>query len=116
MARPPIQTLNPRQIPAQVSHFEEFAARMRDAGQPELAIRNLQIYYDQLLPGATGFIDHHEARPALGIPDYEELADRYATAGEEALAPHGSAQAQRRPGHQHGHEWPQVAAARQGWA
>lgn len=85
MARPSIETLNPRQISAQSSYFNEFEVRMRVAGQPELAIRNLEHYYNQLLSGATGYIDHHEARPVLGIPDYEELPDRYMTIGEEAL-------------------------------
>jgi UTP--glucose-1-phosphate uridylyltransferase len=74
-----------RQLTARPSYFEQFAAKMRAAGQPELAIDIFHFYYDRLLAGATGYIDRREALPVRALPSYEELSKRYETAGADAL-------------------------------
>ncbi len=74
-----------RQLTARPSYFGQFEAKMRAAGQPELAIDIFHSYYDQLLAGATGYIDRREALPVRALPSYEELSKRYETAGAEAL-------------------------------
>ena len=74
-----------RQLTARPSYFGQFEAKMRAAGQPELAIDIFHFYYDQLLAGATGYIDRREALPVRALPSYEELSKRYETAGAEAL-------------------------------
>lgn len=74
-----------RQLTARPSHFDLFAAKMQAAGQPQLAIDIFRRYYDQLLAGATGYIDRHEALPVRALPSYEHLSDRYEAAGAAAL-------------------------------
>jgi UTP--glucose-1-phosphate uridylyltransferase len=66
-------------------HFELFAAKMRDANVPELAIRIFQHYYHQLRDGATGFIASDEAGPITKVPDFEELNQRHTQLGVAAL-------------------------------
>ncbi|HXF63464.1 MAG TPA: UTP--glucose-1-phosphate uridylyltransferase [Caldilineaceae bacterium] len=63
-----------------------FAKKMQAAGLPALAIRIFEHYYNRLLEGATGYIDSREAGPVNGLPDYDDLGDRYDQVGREALA------------------------------
>lgn len=73
-------------ISARASHFHLFAAKMRAAQLPDLAIRIFEQHYNMLLAGATGFIDHHEAGLVGQLPDYMDLDRAYETAGQAALA------------------------------
>jgi len=67
------------------SAFAPFAALMRAAGQPELAIRTFAHYHAQLLAGATGLVAEEAITPAADLPDAEVLGDTYAERGREAL-------------------------------
>jgi UTP--glucose-1-phosphate uridylyltransferase len=49
-------------------------------------IRIFGHYYNLLLAGATGYIDHREAGPVESLPDYASLGDGCAAAGQAALA------------------------------
>jgi UTP--glucose-1-phosphate uridylyltransferase len=66
--------------------FAAFAAKMQQAGLSDLAIQFFHHYYDQLVAGATGFIDSTSAGPVESLPDYEQLSAEQVTAGEAALA------------------------------
>lgn len=65
--------------------FASFAQKMREAGQPEMAIRAFSHYYAQLTEGATGYISSREAQPVASLPVVEELT-AYTDAGKAALA------------------------------
>lgn len=73
-------------ISARTSYFNQFADKMRAAALPDLAIRIFEQHYNQLLAGATGYIDRHEAGAAGQIPDYQDLDADYEAAGQAALA------------------------------
>ncbi len=53
--------------------FEEFAARMRQAGSSEAAIRSFQNNYECLLAGHTGLIPEKEILPVAELPRFENL-------------------------------------------
>ena len=65
--------------------FAPFAEKMRNAGQPEAAIKAFAHYYTQLVQGATGYIDARAAQPVDTLPVHAELAS-YAQQGAAALA------------------------------
>lgn len=65
--------------------FIPFAEKMREAGQPEIAIRAFRHYYAQLAEGATGYISSREAQPVASLPTAAEISS-YAAAGKTALA------------------------------
>ncbi len=67
------------------SHLEDFIRKMRAAGEPELVVKHFAHHYEQLLAGATGFIDRGEALPVTSLPEYETLDERYAESGKRAL-------------------------------
>jgi UTP--glucose-1-phosphate uridylyltransferase len=77
-----LDVLNP---PTQLSHFEPFAAKMSQAGLPEMVIRLFRHYYGQLVEGATGEIPGHEALPVEQLPEFCDLGDRYRATGLAAL-------------------------------
>lgn len=64
--------------------FAPFAAKMRQAGLPEIAIQTFRHYYGKLLSGATGYIGGADARPLSHIRDQGELA-HYRSQGQAAL-------------------------------
>lgn len=66
--------------------FAPFAVKMQQAGLSDLAIQFFHHYYEQLLAGATGFIDSHEAGPVDAIPDYDQLPQELTASGKSALA------------------------------
>jgi UTP--glucose-1-phosphate uridylyltransferase len=72
--------------PTNFERFAPFATKMQEAGLPDLALHFFQTYYDQLVQGATGYIDSSIAGPADFLPDYDELSPGYIKAGEAALA------------------------------
>jgi len=62
-----------------------FAARMRAARQPELAIRTFAHYYAQLRAGATGLLPESALAPPGDLPDAETFG-AYEAAGRAALS------------------------------
>jgi UTP--glucose-1-phosphate uridylyltransferase len=66
--------------------FALFAAKMQEAGLSELAIQFFHHYYDQLVAGATGFIDSQSAGPVTFLPNYDHLTAEQRAAGQAALA------------------------------
>ncbi len=65
--------------------FEPFAAKMRAAGLPELAIRTFAIHYERLRRGESAFLRETELEPVADLPEFEALA-RFEQHGREALA------------------------------
>lgn len=63
-----------------------FAARMRAAGLPELAIATFAHYYAQLEVGATGLISEREIEPVDTLPDSTTFGSDLAERGRRALA------------------------------
>ena len=66
--------------------FAPFAAKMQQAGLSELAIQRFHHYYNQLVAGATGFIDRTIAGPVTSLPDYHDLTREHIERGEAAMA------------------------------
>lgn len=66
--------------------FSPFADKMQQAGVSDLAIQFFQHYYEQLLAGATGFIDSATAGPVTSLPEYKGLTEEHVAAGQKALA------------------------------
>jgi UTP--glucose-1-phosphate uridylyltransferase len=73
------------QADSRSGHLAEFANKMLAAGQPDLVVKLFARHYEQLLAGATGYIDQSEALPVPSLPDYESLEDHYSVAGSQAL-------------------------------
>ena len=65
--------------------FQPFAERMRQAGQPPLAIRIFQGNFERLASGATGLIAEDALAPVAQLPDADSF-DEYAETGCIALA------------------------------
>lgn len=74
---PPTSTVQER--------FVAFTAKMQDAGLSELAIQFFRHYYEQLVAGATGYIDSTTAGPVNAIANYDHLTDAHVQVGNEAL-------------------------------
>ncbi len=72
--------------PTNSERFAPFATKMQEAGLPDLALHFFQANYEQLIQGATGYIESAIAGPADFLPDYDELSPGYGRAGEAALA------------------------------
>jgi UTP--glucose-1-phosphate uridylyltransferase len=66
--------------------FAPFALKMQQAGLPALSVQFFHHYYDQLVAGATGFIDSTTAGPVSALPNYDDLSAVHVKAGEAALA------------------------------
>lgn len=66
--------------------FIAFATKMQDAGLSELAIQFFRHYYEQLVAGATGYIDSATAGPVSTIANYDHLTDAHVQVGNEALS------------------------------
>lgn len=66
--------------------FTPFAIKMQQAALSELAIRSFRHSYEQLLAGATGYIDSVTAGPVASLPNYDEFSAQHIAAGHEALA------------------------------
>ncbi len=67
------------------SAFSMFEEKMRAAGISQTFIDNYHFYYNQLVQGATGYIDRSQALPVDDLPHYEALDAAYRAAGEAAL-------------------------------
>jgi UTP--glucose-1-phosphate uridylyltransferase len=64
--------------------FAPFAAKMRDAGLPEPAIRTFELYLSQLAAGERGTLSEREIEPVDALPTSDGLG-RFAEAGRAAL-------------------------------
>lgn len=69
----------------QTADFTPFARKMRRADLPPVFVDNFRFYYEQLVQGATGFIDRTEAGPVDTLPDYARLGKQETEAGRQAL-------------------------------
>jgi len=84
LERTPLDRFVPPLTPMN-KHFAPFAAKMRQAQMPKLIIRVFQHYYEQLVRGATGYIDREEALPVAALPTVESLDEFYRGTGQAAL-------------------------------
>lgn len=66
--------------------FAPFATKMMAADLPPIFIDTFRFYYEQLVAGATGYIDHTVAGPVQQVPEYADLGDAAIAAGRAALA------------------------------
>jgi UTP--glucose-1-phosphate uridylyltransferase len=55
--------------------FAPFAAKMREAGLPDVAVRSFAAAFEALLAGETGTLSEREIEPVLDVPDAAELAE-----------------------------------------
>jgi len=62
-----------------------FVTKMRQAELPELMIQVFSHYYEQLVKGATGYIDRYEAIPVMHLPQYDQLTQSHYAAGQAVL-------------------------------
>ena len=65
--------------------FAPFAVKMQQAGLSDLTIQFFHHYYDQLVAGATGFIDSAVAGPVVSLPNYDDLTAAHVTQGQAAM-------------------------------
>ena len=65
--------------------FVPFFRKMQAADLPQVFIDTFRFYYEQLVAGATGYIDGALAGPVAHVPDYDELGDDAFAAGRPAL-------------------------------
>ncbi len=68
-----------------VDRFAPFAAKMEAAGLAPMVVRTFHYYYNQLVAGHTGYVPNALARPVHHLPEYGDLGQEYAVAGEAAL-------------------------------
>jgi UTP--glucose-1-phosphate uridylyltransferase len=61
--------------------FAPFAAKMRAANIPEIAIENFKAHYAQLFAGDTGYLPEDHITPIEALPDAEQLEDGLAEVG-----------------------------------
>ncbi len=62
-----------------------FVTRMKEAGLPDIAIRNFLHYYEALGAGESGLIPEADIEPVGGLPDAEALDPALADLGRAAL-------------------------------
>lgn len=55
-------------------HFPEFAAKMREAGVHEAALRAFEYNYQALVDGQTGLLPESAIEPVEALPRFEEVA------------------------------------------
>jgi UTP--glucose-1-phosphate uridylyltransferase len=65
-----------------VNGLDASIQRMRDEGLPELAISAFRRYYERLRDGERGMLPERELEPIDELPDFEDLRDEPATAGD----------------------------------
>lgn len=62
-----------------------FITKMKRAEVPDLMIQVFSHYYEQLVKGATGYIEGKEANPVKQLPHFEQLTAAHAIAGQAVL-------------------------------
>lgn len=63
----------------------QFVTKMQQAVVPDLMIQVFSHYYEQLVQGATGYIDGQDATPVGQLPRFDDLDDAHAAAGQAVL-------------------------------
>lgn len=76
------QAMRPK---SEMGRLTPFVTKMRQAELPELMIQVFCHYYEQLVKGATGYIDGREARPVMQLPQFDQLTPAHYAAGQAAL-------------------------------
>jgi len=66
-------------------NFKPFLELMKKEGIDDIAIRNFEYYYKQLLEGCTGFISESEIRHVESLPDFEKFPEGLALKGKESM-------------------------------
>lgn len=66
--------------------FTPFAVKMQHAGLSGLSVQHFRHHYEQLVAGATGYIDSTTAGPVASLPNYDNLSEEHITTGQSALA------------------------------
>lgn len=69
----------------QIERLAHFVAKMQQAAVPDLMIQVFSHYYEQLVKGATGYIDGQEATPVGPLPQFDDLGAVHYTAGQAVL-------------------------------
>ena len=69
----------------QRERLAHFVAKMQQAAVPDLMIQVFAHYYEQLVKGATGYIDGQEATPVGQLPRFDDLGEAHYAAGQAVL-------------------------------
>ena len=69
----------------QVDRLAQFVIKMQQTAVPALMIQVFCHYYEQLVNGATGYIDGQEATPIGCLPRFDDLGAAHYAAGQAAL-------------------------------
>lgn len=69
----------------QIERLAHFVAKMQQAAVPDLMIQVFAHYYEQLVKGATGYIDGQEATPVGQLPRFDDLGELHYAAGQAVL-------------------------------
>ncbi len=84
-SRVPAELLEGCPMSAPTDRFAPFAARMRAAGLPEIAVKTFAHYYDELVAGATGMIPEASIEPIATLPDAATFGPALAARGRREL-------------------------------
>ena len=90
-----------------MSGLDAGVEKLRADGAGDAAIASFRHYYELLEAGDEGMLAERDIEPVEDVPSVDDLPG-----GERRrrARPGGRAQAQRRAGHEHGHDAGQVAA------
>ena len=80
-----MQTEEDAHAKAQSDRLAQFITKMKKAEVPDLMIQVFSHYYEQLVKGATGYIEGKEANPVKQLPQFEQLTAAHASAGQAVL-------------------------------
>lgn len=68
-----------------IDRLAQFVTKMQQAAVPDLMIQVFCHYYEQLVNGATGYIDGQEANPVAHLPHFAALGEAHYIAGQTVL-------------------------------
>ncbi|MEZ4868852.1 MAG: UTP--glucose-1-phosphate uridylyltransferase [Caldilineaceae bacterium] len=71
--------------PRRQDRLAAFVGKMTYAGLPPLMVQIFGYYYNQLVDGATGYIDNDEAQPICELPEAADLTAIHDEIGQAAL-------------------------------
>ena len=69
-----------------MNRFQPFVEKMQAEGIPNIAIRNFERHYQELLAGNTGFISESSISPLTNLPDATKLTERHQEIGAKYLS------------------------------
>lgn len=69
----------------QIDRLAQFVTKMQQAAVPDLMIQVFCHYYEQLVQGATGYIDGQAANPVVHLPHFADLGEAHYAAGQAVL-------------------------------